>query len=574
LNYDELNELTRKASSGDIEALDTLCRSKMKTVMYHTLKYMGNRQDAEDAAQEVMVSICKNISRLKDPASLNVWLQRIINSVCIDYYRKNDREPAKGDIAEYEGYIEERNTEYLPHEQAEQRDIKSLLRSVVDTLPKKRKQAVILYYYDELSYEEIATVMNCSTSTVSTNLMRARDYMKEALQENLTEEYRELNLAISPRSTDTERDSERSSDKTTKVKRTKKNFMDMFDEKIFALLPVALHEEADVLVTGAEMDMLTESLSRQLAGMKGTAAHTVAPTASVSIITRAAKILSATIISGVIVTGGIFFLIGTPDKTPEAKETPQTAVIEPQAQETPEAESYAETIVTTLPPKSDKADEADEAKDSDAAAPSQDIPSSEIVPTAPASGTGSDEVSIAEAKVLDLRIDMLSNLCECGHLNPISAVLAGKDSEGAVTVTWEITGDASNLELGLGQGLGQGQGQAQGQGLDPGTTPGMTDSTGTTGTGSGVAGLAGSTGSTGTGSTGVTGTTGTGSVGLAGSGAADEFLLYGGSGTAVSAELLDLFDKSQGGLYHLIFTIVDADGVISKAEREFLILKE
>jgi RNA polymerase sigma-70 factor (ECF subfamily) len=268
LNYDHINELTRKASKGDLDALDLLCQSQMKTVMYHTLKALGNKSDAEDAAQDILAKMCRNISQLRDPEGFNVWLQRIIYTVCADFYRKKENRNAPKSLTGNEDFFIEENIANLPYESTEENETKRLLSRIVSELPEKRKQAVIMYYFDELTYKEIAEVMNCSISTVSTNLIRARETMKDALEKYTLKKKEEI--------------------------------MNQSDAKLLALLPLALQEEAETVVTNAEIKLLEQNLAVVLAEMQ---AATVQATGS--IVARAGKFLALIVATSVIVAGGI-----------------------------------------------------------------------------------------------------------------------------------------------------------------------------------------------------------------------------------------------------------------------------
>jgi predicted DNA-binding protein (UPF0251 family) len=110
-------------------------------------------------------------------------MMRIMRSKCLRYIEKT---PPGGPVADIddEGIdIIDNDREFLPDKYAENAELsKSLFETIVD-LPPKRREAIIMYYYNDMNYKEIAKVTGTSINTVSTNISRARGVIKKTMQQ-------------------------------------------------------------------------------------------------------------------------------------------------------------------------------------------------------------------------------------------------------------------------------------------------------------------------------------------------------------------------------------------------------
>jgi len=180
-------ELAKRAIKGNRKAFEELCVRKTQSMIYNAYAILGDLHEAEDAAQESMVIMYKSIGKLKSPEAIDIWMLRIVQNKSLRMLakRKGRAEEIESDNDEawagIEG-IEESDAEFLPERFAEDAELSARLHEIIMALPKKRRQAVFLYYYDDLSYKEIAEVMDASIKTVSANITRARQMIRAELE--------------------------------------------------------------------------------------------------------------------------------------------------------------------------------------------------------------------------------------------------------------------------------------------------------------------------------------------------------------------------------------------------------
>lgn len=181
----QLTNLVIRAQQGDISAQEEIIREKTSHIQYMALKLVGNFHDAEDVAQEAIINIHKNLRSLKDPSAFSTWIYRIVYNASMNKLNKDKNTKQEMDIDTFTDIAEEKREEFIPHEIIESEDTKALLRRLINELPEKRKKSLILYYFKDMSYEEIAQEMDISINTVSTNIMRAKQSLEKAIKDQI-----------------------------------------------------------------------------------------------------------------------------------------------------------------------------------------------------------------------------------------------------------------------------------------------------------------------------------------------------------------------------------------------------
>jgi RNA polymerase sigma-70 factor (ECF subfamily) len=156
---------------GDDEAFSMLVEAYQKPVYNLCYRMLGNHRDAEDAAQETFLRAYKNLHRYDSQRKFSTWLLTIASNYCIDQYRRRklptlsyDGLPVP-DIPEKSSGVETWMIEDEKHE-----SVKTLL----ETLKPKDRSAVIMRYWYDFSYEEIADALSLSISAVKSRLHRSR----------------------------------------------------------------------------------------------------------------------------------------------------------------------------------------------------------------------------------------------------------------------------------------------------------------------------------------------------------------------------------------------------------------
>lgn len=171
----------QQARNGDKRAFSRLVEAYQGPVFSLTYRMLGNAQEAEDAAQEAFLRAYSNLRRYDPSHKFSTWLFSIANHHCIDRLRKR-----RGVWLSFEGNpVLENLTGDSPQPErsalaGEQRDEVQLL---LDELEPEYRIPLVLRYWEDCSYEEIAEIMDLSIPAVKSRLFRARQQVARLYRE-------------------------------------------------------------------------------------------------------------------------------------------------------------------------------------------------------------------------------------------------------------------------------------------------------------------------------------------------------------------------------------------------------
>ena len=145
-----------------------------------TLRFVRSAGDAEDLAQEAFLRAYRGLDGFKGDARFSTWLYRITWNLCADWLRRKRKSGhASLSTDDASGVPDSRvGLEEQVLEAEERREV----RRALDHLDEKYRGVLILLYYQKLTYEQIAAILDVPVKTVETRLYRARKLLKERLQ--------------------------------------------------------------------------------------------------------------------------------------------------------------------------------------------------------------------------------------------------------------------------------------------------------------------------------------------------------------------------------------------------------
>jgi RNA polymerase sigma-70 factor (ECF subfamily) len=174
-----------RARRGEQSAFAELLRRYRAPVFNLCLRMLKNRDDAEDLTQDVFIKVFSMLERYDDRYAFRSWVFKIAANQCIDFIRKNRVKLLRLDEpVHYRGEEIERqlpDEAPAPDEELHRREVGSLLRELTDELPPHYRAIIVLRHQEQLSYEEIAEMLELPLGTVKARIHRARAMMKEKL---------------------------------------------------------------------------------------------------------------------------------------------------------------------------------------------------------------------------------------------------------------------------------------------------------------------------------------------------------------------------------------------------------
>ena len=182
-------QLMVRFREGDAGAFDTLFRKHMARIVNYAYRFVRNRDIAEELAQEVFLKVYKNSGGYKAQAKFTTWLYTIATNICLNEVRKPQfqaiHQPLflaqEGNGGEEEIRIEAGTTEG-PDVLMERRALEAVIKDALEQIPEKQRIAFILNKYQELSYAEVAGVLEISEKAVKSLIHRAKEALADRLK--------------------------------------------------------------------------------------------------------------------------------------------------------------------------------------------------------------------------------------------------------------------------------------------------------------------------------------------------------------------------------------------------------
>ena len=175
LSIDDDYSLIRQFIDGNSSAFQILVKrhkEKVRNIVYLT---MNNSALVDDIAQEVFITVYRNLKYFRFESQFTTWLYRITVNRCKDYLRKMN-------VRKIFSPLEEGTevTEYTTP--VESNDISRIVMDAISKLPVKLRMPLVLKDIEGFSYQEISETLKCEMGTVKSRIFRGRERLKEILQ--------------------------------------------------------------------------------------------------------------------------------------------------------------------------------------------------------------------------------------------------------------------------------------------------------------------------------------------------------------------------------------------------------
>jgi RNA polymerase sigma-70 factor, ECF subfamily len=173
-------QLMLQVREGNSAAASTLIRRNFPRVSRFIARVVRHERAVEDLAQEVFLQVLSHAGEYRPTAKFSTWLYRIATNTALRYvgqaYNKR-RVPVPVD----EGMDVSDATAPEPSRQLDMDELKAQVSAAIDKLPPNQRVALVLFEYEDLSYQQIAAVLNLTVEAVRCLLMRARAALRADL---------------------------------------------------------------------------------------------------------------------------------------------------------------------------------------------------------------------------------------------------------------------------------------------------------------------------------------------------------------------------------------------------------
>ena len=184
MNNQDLAKIVKQVQSNKEKHFEKLFSEIYRTIYYLSLKFLNNETEAQDVSQDIILYIYNHIEELKVPGSFNRWMNRIIYSECKNRVKKLFRR--KEDDYEEHCTSGELPLKDNPEEFVQTKEKEEFILDIINSLPKKQREVVLLYYYQQLTTPEIAYVLSCSLPSIQNRLYNAKKAIRNRVEESKT----------------------------------------------------------------------------------------------------------------------------------------------------------------------------------------------------------------------------------------------------------------------------------------------------------------------------------------------------------------------------------------------------
>jgi RNA polymerase sigma-70 factor (ECF subfamily) len=139
--------------------------------------FHGDAATAGDATQQVFLKLLTNIQSFRGDSEFSTWLHRLVVNTCLDGSRRNksrERSEEPAELARIAG-------RHSHDEELERKEVASRVQAALSSLPPKFRMPILLRYFEDLSYAEMAEALECSAGTVASRLNKGHKLLAEKL---------------------------------------------------------------------------------------------------------------------------------------------------------------------------------------------------------------------------------------------------------------------------------------------------------------------------------------------------------------------------------------------------------
>ena len=171
----------RRTLAGEQQAFEELVLAYQQDIFNLTYRMLGNREEAEDAAQEAFLRAYAKLATYDQARSFKTWLMSIASNYCIDRLRRRRLRWLSLDepLPPHPALV---SSAPDPEEAMAANERGEMVQALLDELPPDYRAAIVLHYWYDMPYKEIAEVLGATPSAVKSRLFRARKSLAEKLR--------------------------------------------------------------------------------------------------------------------------------------------------------------------------------------------------------------------------------------------------------------------------------------------------------------------------------------------------------------------------------------------------------
>jgi RNA polymerase sigma-70 factor (ECF subfamily) len=180
--------LMLRVKDGNLQAFEQLVQKYQHPVVNLAYRMLRDLDEAEDLAQNVFLRVFQSASRYQASAKFSTWIFTIARRLCLNEIRRRARHPAQSLDSSQHGDPDQAprqypdNKSFSPPQAFLHRELEQKIQQALAALPDKQRLAIALCREEDLSYEDIASVLGCSLPAAKSLIHRGRETLREKLK--------------------------------------------------------------------------------------------------------------------------------------------------------------------------------------------------------------------------------------------------------------------------------------------------------------------------------------------------------------------------------------------------------
>jgi RNA polymerase sigma-70 factor, ECF subfamily len=175
-------EIAVQVQDGDIESFRTLVERYEPKIVRYAKRFFFDGDEGKDLVQEVFIKAYVNIKSFDPTRRFSPWIYRIAHNEFVNNIKKRQKERGNVSIFEFDTLFPHLVAKETADEGFGKAEVRRMLDTSLDQLGPKYREPLVLYYFEELDYREIADVLHIPVSTVGVRLQRGRAMLKKIVK--------------------------------------------------------------------------------------------------------------------------------------------------------------------------------------------------------------------------------------------------------------------------------------------------------------------------------------------------------------------------------------------------------
>src|SRR5690606_11734933 len=186
MTTDQEASIINQIIGGDTQAFSVLVNVYKELVFTLAIRMLKNREEAEEVSQDTFIKIYKALPKFKGDSKFSTWVYKVAYNTCLDSIKKNKNRYNEVTIDSFSEHQLKAVGNVL--DALEEKEQQKTIQECLQQLASKDSFLLTLFYFEELSLEEISKVVNMEANTVKVNIHRARKRLGNILKQKLEPE--------------------------------------------------------------------------------------------------------------------------------------------------------------------------------------------------------------------------------------------------------------------------------------------------------------------------------------------------------------------------------------------------